>query len=645
MVITVGWTAKVKDSVSYADMTTLTDHLEYKLTWAMNQPAELELLLNDDSGANTQTYGSAYMGTSAVVIEQPTNTEIFRGRIGAAVPDVTRGTLTLHGAGWLSQLEDRLVIYDTREILDPNDTNSLREYYLRPRLNAGTRCNFGYENAGDTYVHLSIADTGNQTDDAYDGMRLIFPNSYLGKQTDTVFAYDETVVHYFGRPIATDDGDESDTWEDDGNCHTVQVTDNVELAWFSINYAMKSFTASSGKVGSYDGMRVTVIAEPTDDTEHVHVGLNTAPDGTGDTYWIGEFPLTLGDTSAVTLKFPQEAVDLVDTDTAWSIRIICTNNTLGEDTGIKIYQVYVEIDYTVDTALTTHTYTLTSSECVEGSYNLYQFDSQTLITDGVIDWWPFHITDKTSVYIAELLSTYDELYALTSAITATTNYVGRHYHRMTPLAIIRDLAQVDGTDFWLAPWDGDSLDFYYNDSYALNGEPTWGDSDVLHWQQPSQRLRDVINEVFVEGYTAGEYKATGSDSDAGSITSYGRRSKYVQNPDIGTSDDCDALADAMVERSHDLPFHVGALLDGYSTVNLGDVVNVNSTKLALANQKYVVTRKEYDSRTATSRFFLTPRQDSLNLAPHISNLFRDVRDRIHRLETGFERPKRYTVKW
>ena len=96
-----GWTAKVKDSVAYADMTTLTTHLDYRLDWAMNRPATLELLLNDDSGASTQTFGVAYMGTAAVVIEQPTNTEIFRGRLTAAEPDVGAGTLLVRGEDWL----------------------------------------------------------------------------------------------------------------------------------------------------------------------------------------------------------------------------------------------------------------------------------------------------------------------------------------------------------------------------------------------------------------------------------------------------------------------------------------------------------------------------------------------------------------
>ena len=91
---------------------------------------------------------------------------------------------------------------------------------------------------------------------------------------------------------------------------------------------------------------------------------------------------------------------------------------------------------------------------------------------------------------------------------------------------------------------------------------------------------------------------------------------------------------------------MGALLDGYSTAaDLGDVVDVNSSKLGLTNIKYVVTRKEYDSRRATTTFFLTPRQDALNMQRHLDGLLRDVDGRIANLETRVERDRRYTDVW
>jgi hypothetical protein len=225
-------------------------------------------------------------------------------------------------------------------------------------------------------------------------------------------------------------------------------------------------------------------------------------------------------------------------------------------------------------------------------------------------------------------------------VVASTVYIGRHYHRMTPLDILRDLAKVDGTNFWLDPWDGDSLDLQWGSTYALNGEPTWTDTSVLTWLKPVQQLSDVTNEWFVEGYISGEYKATGSDTDAGSITSYGQRSQLESNPDIGSSADCEDYADALVDRTHDLPFHVGAVLDGYSTAaDVGDVVNVNSTKLGLANQKYVVSRKEYNSQPAVTTFHLTPRQDALNIQRHLDRFAKDISGRITHLETRVAAPR------
>jgi hypothetical protein len=87
-----GWTVDVKNSVSYAAMTEETAALAYRVVWQVNKPATLDVLINDDSGAKTQTYGSAYIGTGTVLLEQPTNTEIFRGRIVGTETDVRGGT-------------------------------------------------------------------------------------------------------------------------------------------------------------------------------------------------------------------------------------------------------------------------------------------------------------------------------------------------------------------------------------------------------------------------------------------------------------------------------------------------------------------------------------------------------------------------
>jgi hypothetical protein len=655
-----GWTAKVKDSVSYAAMTTLSDALAYRILWQMDAPATCEILLNDDSGGNTQTYGSAYMGTSAVLLEQPTATEIFRGRIISAVPNVQSNTLTLHGEDWLGQLDGRLVNYDTREILDPNEGNSMREYQLRPYLNDGSRCNAVTELAGDGSITLATDDTGNMAVDAYNGMKIIFPYSYMGKQVDYCYTYDETVTANAGAMNTdTPAAGEANTWANDGNVHQMSQTEAAADCGFKVAYSFKSLAYDNlagnvkdqGGAGCGDGEFFTNMK--------IHLNLKVYGADVTDWYvkvtqaagaWIiyhQESGLPMSDFQQHTITVPFPMNNVPDANGAFDVELFIVGPGAGGTTSLDVEYLMVETEYEVDTVLTTHAFTIDDTINLAGTYNQLDCDGDTLVTDGLLDWWRFHISDKITAYVIALVAAYDELYALnTGDVVASTVYIGRHYHRMTPLDILRDLAKADGTNFWLDPWDGDSLDLQWGSTYALNGEPTWTDTSVLTWLKPVQQLSDVTNEWFVEGYTAGDYKATGSDTDAGSITDYGQRSQLESNPDIGSSADCEDYADALVERTHDLPFHVGAVLDGYSTAAaVGDVVNVNSTKLGLANQKYVVSRKEYNSQPAVTTFHLTPRQDALNIQRHLDRFAKDISGRITHLETRVERGRRYTDLW
>ena len=75
---------------------------------------------------------------------------------------------------------------------------------------------------------------------------------------------------------------------------------------------------------------------------------------------------------------------------------------------------------------------------------------------------------------------------------------------------------------------------------------------------------------------------------------------------------------------------------------------MDSTKLSLTDKYYVITRKEYDSQTGVTKFFLTPHDASsytLNPEKHLDGLMDDVRGRLGDIESRMERLKRYTDKW
>jgi len=194
---------------------------------------------------------------------------------------------------------------------------------------------------------------------------------------------------------------------------------------------------------------------------------------------------------------------------------------------------------------------------------------------------------------------------------------------------------------------------HWNDAYSVVGAPTWSDPglggtyEFLSLEPSGYRLKDIINEAFVEGATEGTYKIAGTYSDAGSIADYGQRSVYVQNSDIYRSDEALADATTRVLRQHDPSFQLTAVLNGYNTRALGETVVVHSDKLNIQSVNYVISRKTYDSSSALSTFDLTPKLaiNALTVRPPVSQLLGRLDERIHTLEANVERASRYTEVW
>jgi hypothetical protein len=339
----------------------------------------------------------------------------------------------------------------------------------------------------------------------------------------------------------------------------------------------------------------------------------------------------------------------IDANGYMRVRILVQGST-GTST-IYVDQIYITLGYTVDTAHT-EAHEIVDTAGGLGTLNELRI-ADNIVGDGVVDWWRYSICQLLTHHVAEVVTTYDELFTLDAAtdVVASTNYVGRHFHRMTPLAILREMAKIDGTDFWL---DAD-YDLHWNDAYSVAGAPTWSDPggggtyEVLYWEPAPVRLKDVINECFIEGYTSGSTKIQDDYSDAASIASYGQRSEYVNNADICRNDECLTEATNRVKRRKDPPIHVSAILNGYNTRSLGEVVIVHSDKLNIQSVNYVITRKVYDSRDATTTYDLVPRPGAspyqVNARVPLGQLMQRVEERITALEQRGERGIRYTEVW
>jgi hypothetical protein len=639
-----GWKCYTGNTVAPGAPTDETQALDYRVEWTLNNPATVTVAVNDDSGTKSQTYGTGYLGKSYLALEQPTATQIFRGRIVAAEPNPRDGLLMLTGEDWLGQLNDRVVIFDTREDLG----NGYREDVAEAFNKSATECQ-AFWVAGGPVTTLDVVSTrtGLWPVHNFQGFKLAFPTKHMGSQTDTCYAYDEAAAA-FVPPMTTDtpaDG-ETYTWTADGtNYHNLSKTSAGGDCGFAVNYSFRTRAKESTCVASIDSLQVTLVWRCA---SLGTVGYNgwaiMMYDYVSAAYLTHLFGTSAHSTwTTTTVTIPANTFTrYIDANGYMRVQIYVQGST-GTST-VYVDQIYVTVKYTVDTADTTLRTIFDSGGAAGENQASFAAD---ITVDGMINWWPYSVVQPLTVHVANLVTTYDVLFALDAAtdLTASTNYVGRHYHRVVPLGILRDLAKVDGTDFWL----DSAYHLHWNDAYNVAGAPTWTDSSVLDWEPAGIRLKDVINESFVEGYTQQTWKIAGTYSDAGSIASYGQRSEYVSNADICRNDEAFTEATNRVKRRKDPPIHVTALLNGYSTKNLGEVIVVNSSKLGIASVNYVIARKVYDSGSATTTCDLVPRPAAspyqVNPRIPLSQLMAKVDERISQLEDRLERGARYTEVW
>jgi hypothetical protein len=289
---------------------------------------------------------------------------------------VQSNTLTLHGEDWLGQLDGRLVNYDTREILDPNSGNSMREYNLRPYLNDASRCNAPYEFAGDTNIDLAVDDTGDMTADAYNGMKIIFPYSYMGTQKDYCYAYDETVTPAAGA-MNTDTPDphgETATWVDDDAAHTMSQTEAAANCSFYVDYDFTSLAADNlagnvkdqGVGDHFTKMTIhlTVMAYGADITDW---GVQLGQVAGTWTVYTSDINLPMTEYQRITITIPDHLVNIHDANGAWFVRVYANGPGAGGTVSLLVDYLMCECEYEVDTALTTHAYTIDDTVVSAGS--------------------------------------------------------------------------------------------------------------------------------------------------------------------------------------------------------------------------------------------------------------------------------------
>jgi len=146
-------------------LVTETAFLSYRLIQEFNRPARCTITLGDPDGTLAQKYDvdaagdSIYIGPGRAVVEDPTATPIFDGRIVRAVSDMNAHRLILECEDWLSQLDDDRITYDMREKLSGN----IRQSVIYPDY--GNTDGFGIRPASKIIYSAQANDGGAFTDE------------------------------------------------------------------------------------------------------------------------------------------------------------------------------------------------------------------------------------------------------------------------------------------------------------------------------------------------------------------------------------------------------------------------------------------------------------------------------------------------
>jgi len=590
----------------------------YRLRSSIDQPAEATVTLNDPDYASTQKYmvvgSGAYMGLGVtgaqakgqIQIEEPAGTKVFDGVIVSVEPKPRSGTLELHCRDWLHQLEAQDVTYDTREDLDGAGLRESIPYRI-DTVNTKTE-HIEKEGGVD---HWSLYDTlnGGWGDDDFNGVGeyyyLVFSHKMAGDQTfwlPSVDAEDEA---------GTETGDFVDTALDDTSYHQFvspnDGDDNVVTYVFKTEVPEANIDRIDLEVrynlvsdGTIPGL---MIFEVYDDTD--------ADWGIGFLYAIDHLytkEKTMFEVSITDITSRVVGNSIAHTVAAnGEIKIKFTNTVQGaEKDTLRMYYVRLII-HTKDVAGDSGAYLIDDTDGTD--MFIHTINDLSNAGAAICKHSPYSVSQQIFIYMKDIVDTYDTVQAI-DVTTDTTDdnddVCARHFHYMTALAILRELARADGTTFWL------DIDFHlhWNDPYTT-GATTVTDADVLYWVDPELTIKGLANTFRVLGmrYSTGQVSYT--TTDATSITNYGAYTEITENPAVYHLQDATALGLSLKARMKDPKILVSYTVSGFSTLVVGEKVVINSTDLGISSVDYVVVDHQYTSKAGLTTITLTPKQTVL----------------------------------
>lgn len=563
-----------------------TAALSYRYRRGINKSIDsATILILDKDGAKTQTYLFSLKGFKEVIIEDPTATKVFAGRIrDIATKDLF---LPVDCEGWLAQLNDvQIESYDTKEILKSGTTTreatvgSVSGYTIDGCLVGGV--NPGW--TADQWVPF--------LPNIY---AVVFPDK-LGSATRTFLDHCSEAWVAPGTWIQSDhtkshvkDWDEN--WNNIATYCVAASAYNVSLVLgLTFQTSIAKSTMSKIDVAVKWGWRWAA-------TGSYPISLQIYDYSTSSWYTLSGYSYTPGIKDEVFTNLDKNKY--VSDGGQVKLRISGVN---GQSSDITQYVFdFAQVTYYYTGTLIQEIFPITSN----GDDHITS--SSNFQNAGVCGTDPFVICKMTSEHVRNLVSTYDVQKTIdTVNVTDTDNYRAREWREATALQIISELAEEDQTDFWL---DLDQ-NFYYNQTYGTPSKYI-NDDDVIKTFTRATMGLAMKNEAHIWGYKypspfnteIHEVRISQSSKDTFGIT----RTQVERDTSIYTSIDAKSKGDSIVAKNaFPTPQYTLALArkknaDGV-VIDIGNCINLNLTKYG--SQDLLIVGKAYDPITDETEYIV-----------------------------------------
>jgi hypothetical protein len=221
---------------------------------------------------------------------------------------------------------------------------------------------------------------------------------------------------------------------------------------------------------------------------------------------------------------------------------------------------------------------------------------------------------------------------------------------------MQDLAKLDKAVFWAVLGSTTVT----RKSTFTDGAPTeMTDASVLEWSQGEYDYEPMFNEYHLYGIRIGDeelYVNTADltpDPGAASKTKYGvDKSDKVTAMGAVSEYELAELGKVMVTKDASVNLFLRANIKGFSTLRLGDEVNITSTLLNLPGNndasKYVITHWGYNNAAYRTTIRLHPRVSQQGFIDHIlvdGEKFRMITEQIKQADVESRVPSLTTQTW